>query len=41
MEKQKEMQEIYKNLSQENKTILELVAKGIEIGQQNSDKGEN
>lgn len=35
-EKQEEMEEIFKNLSEENKNILNVVAKAIEIGQQNS-----
>lgn len=35
-EKQEEMEQIFKNLSEENKNILNVVAKAIEIGQQNS-----
>ena len=34
-EKEEEMKQIYNNLNEENKKVLNIVAKGIEIGQQN------
>ena len=36
--KQEEMEQIFNNLTEENKNILNLVAKGMEIAQE---KGEN
>lgn len=34
-EKQEEMKEIFKNLTDENKDILNMVAKGMQIAQEN------
>lgn len=34
-EKEKEMKNIFKDLSEENKNILMLVANGIKVGQEN------
>ena len=38
MEKNQEMEQIFNNLTEENKDILNMIAKGIEIGQQNAYK---
>lgn len=38
MEQKQEMEEIFNNLTEENKDILNMIAKGIEIGQQNPNK---
>ena len=35
-EKQEEMKEIFNNLTDENKDILNMVAKGMQIAQENS-----
>lgn len=35
-EKQKTMEEIFNELSEENKDVINMVAKGIQIGQQNA-----
>ena len=34
-EKQEEMEKIFKNLTEENKDILNMVAKGMQIAQEN------
>ena len=34
-EKQEEMKEIFNNLTEENKDILNMVAKGMQIAQEN------
>lgn len=36
--KQEEMEEIFNNLTEENKNILNLVAKGMEIAQEKGEK---
>lgn len=36
-EKQKQMEQIFNNLTEENKNILNLVAKGIEVAQENKE----
>lgn len=36
-EKEEEMKQIFSNLTEENKDVLNMIAKGIEIGQQNPD----
>lgn len=36
--KEKEMEEIFNNLTEENKDILNLVAKGMEIAQEKGEK---
>lgn len=38
MEQKQEMEQIFNNLTEENKDILNMIAKGIEIGQQNANK---
>lgn len=38
---EKEMQEIYNSLSEENKDIINMVAKGMEIAQNGGIKNEN
>lgn len=35
--KQEEMEQIFNNLTEENKNILNLVAKGIEVAQENKE----
>ena len=37
-EKQEEMEKIFKNLTDENKDILNMVAKGMELAQNNERK---
>ena len=37
-EKEEEMKEIFKNLTEENKDILNMVAKGMELAQNNERK---
>lgn len=39
MEEKNEIQEIYENLTEENKDILNMVAKGMEIAQDNKKEG--
>lgn len=38
-EKQEEMKEIFNNLTEENKDILNMVAKGMQIAQENKKEG--
>lgn len=38
-EKQEEMKEIFNNLTDENKDILNMVAKGMQIAQENKKEG--
>lgn len=40
-EKEEEMKQIFSNLTEENKDVLNMIAKGIEIGQQNPGGGNN
>lgn len=37
-EKQKQMEQIFSNLTEENKNILNLVAKGIEVAQEKNNE---
>lgn len=38
-EKEKEMKEVFENLNNNNKEILNLIAKGMELAQENNKKG--
>lgn len=38
-EKEKEMKEVFENLNSNNKEILNLIAKGMELAQENNKKG--